>query len=316
MAAMSTRISWRRSLIGVTAVMACLASSAQAQTTRRAVGAAQPREFRASQFLRYVEDKERPRLEVSVMTLTGADGFTVDLVSAVHVADQSYFQDLNHRFGGYDAVLYEMVKHKDAEPPKPGEALKSASGVSMFQRLLTDVLKLSFQLDVIDYSAANFVHADLDVEAFRKKQEERGESLMGLMFKSMLKGMAEASEAKPGSQPDMASLLWALQQPDKNRQLKLILAKAFGDVERAMAGLDGPEGSAILTDRNDACLAVLRKARKEGKKRVAIFYGAAHMPDMAKKLVSKDRMKVEKSEWLTAWDLSPESVPSTQPAAK
>lgn len=264
--------------------------------------------FKPNQFLRFVDDEQHPRLETAIVTLKGDDGFTVDLIGAVHVADKSFYEDLNHRFGGYDSVLYEMVKHKDAVMPKG--PVKTGSGVSAFQRFLSDGLGLTFQLDEIDYTAENFVHADLDVDAFRAAQEKRGESLLGLMFKSMLQGMADPKAG--ANEPNVFQILGAMQAPDKHRQLKLILAQSFGNVEAAMAGMDGPDGSAILTDRNDACLKVIRDQRAAGKKRIAVFYGAAHFADMATQLVVTDKLKPTKTEWLTAWDLTPE--PTTQPA--
>jgi hypothetical protein len=292
----------KRAAVGLLAFLSIALAPTSKPATRPA------KIFHPDQFLRFVDDPEHPRLETAIVTLRGDDGFTVDLVGAVHVADKSFYTDLNHRFGGYDSVLYEMVKHKGAVMTKG--PVKTGSGVSAFQRFLSDSLDLTFQLDEIDYTADNFVHADMDVDAFYAAQEKRGESLMSLMFQSMLSGMSNPQAAD--DQPDLFQLLWAMKQPDKHRQLKLILGKSFGGVESAMAGLDGPDGSAILTDRNDACLKVLREQRAAGKKHVAIFYGAAHFADMATQLVVVDKLKPVKSEWLVAWDLTP--APTTQPA--
>ena len=42
---------------------------------------------------------------------------------------------------------------------------------------------MDFQLDDVDYQKKNFVHADLDAETFAKMQEEKGESIVGLMLR-------------------------------------------------------------------------------------------------------------------------------------
>lgn len=272
--------------------------------------------FRADDFLRHIDDDARPRLEVSILTLKGADGFTVDLVSAVHVADASYFQDLNNRFIGYDAVLYEMVKPRGAPVPERGH--RSGSAVSGVQRGLKAVLGLSFQLDEVDYTKANFVHADMDVDEFLARQEARGESLFNLMMKAYLSQLAGTPPAtRPGSKPfKYKPINFGGTPAERQLALKTLFAGMFGELEQQSLGLDDEDGSVILTERNDAALAVVREQRKAGKKRIAVFYGAAHMPDMATVLVKQDGLKRGNTEWLTAWDLTPptpETLPTTRP---
>ena len=62
---------------------------------------------------------------------------------------------------------------------------------------------------------------------------------------------------------------------------KLILAEEFADLGGVMAIYEGPNGSTLVTERNKKALDVLRAQLAAGKKRLAIFYGAGHMSDMA-----------------------------------
>ena len=117
-----------------------------------------------SSYMRFVDDGHGGgKLETAIATYRNDDGVAVHLVAAVHIADQPYYDGLNKTFKGYDALLYEMVKPKDAEPPQPGEE-RSNSMISVIQRFMKDTLDLKFQLDAIDYTAPNFVHADLDAD--------------------------------------------------------------------------------------------------------------------------------------------------------
>src|ERR1700723_3206451 len=114
----------------------------------RAEPATQPvtRPAEHTQFIRFVDDGNGGgKLQTAIVTYKNADGVTVHLVSAVHVGEKPYYEELNKTFESYDALLYELVKPKGARPPAPGE--KSQSGVSTFQRLLKDMLSLDFQLD-------------------------------------------------------------------------------------------------------------------------------------------------------------------------
>ena len=41
-----------------------------------------------------------------------------------------------------------------------------------------------------------------------------------------------------------------------------------------------------------------------GRKKIAIFYGAAHMPDFAERLQGEFGLMRSDTRWLTAWDLT------------
>src|SRR5882672_8294910 len=63
-----------------------------------------------SKFLRFVPDKNGGgTLQASSVRYENADGVTVDLVAAVHIAEKSFFSTLNDSFADYDAVLFELV---------------------------------------------------------------------------------------------------------------------------------------------------------------------------------------------------------------
>ncbi len=203
-------------------------------------------------------------------------------------------------------LLYEMVKPEGEPPPEKGE--KTSGMVTMLQRFMKTVLELQYQLDGIDYSAPNFVHADLDVDTFERMQAERGESIFGLMLKSMLDSMGAQDPIE--AEASTGKLLMALQAPDRGKQLKLVVAKQFDDIEAAMSGLDGPDGSVILTERNKKCLEVLNQQLNAGKKHLGIFYGAAHLPDMEQRVEAMGFKQVAKR-WRVAWDMS--GPPATRP---
>ena len=207
---------------------------------------AQTQPAQTPQFLRFVEDANGGgKLEAAIVTYKNSAGITVHLVSALHVAEKSYYQGLAKTFEDYDVLLYEMVKYKDAPPPAPGQ--KSGSAVSGIQRFLKDALDLDFQLDDIDYTKSNFVNADLDYETFSRMQDERGESIFGIMIQSMLREMRRQAEGQGRKGPElgMIDLLVALKAPDRHRQLKILLARQFDNIEDQIAGLTGPNGSVI-----------------------------------------------------------------------
>ncbi len=82
------------------------------------------------------------------------------------------------------------------------------------------------------------------------------------------------------------------------------MAGQFEDSDKAMSWLEGPDGSTLITERNKAAFAVLGEQLAAGKRKVAVFYGAGHLPDMERRLVKDYRLKPGKTRWVTAWDLS------------
>jgi hypothetical protein len=283
-------------------------------TTATLLRAAEPTTQPVPQsFMRFVDDNRGGgALQTADVRFQNAAGVTVDLIAAVHIGEKSYYDALNHDFTNYDAVLYELVKSKDVPPPGPGDAAKSDNPIGQFQRFLKSALDLDFQLDDIDYTAPNFVHADLDKETFERMQDERGESFEQLMLRQLLKAF---SQPPPVNQQDdgdsLHDLVTILTRPDMERQIKVVIARQLGDLDLSAMGLDGPGGSVIVTERNKAALKVLGDSIAAGKKKLAIFYGAAHMPDMTKRLGEMGFSPVT-THWNLAWDLT---IRPDQPSA-
>jgi hypothetical protein len=264
-------------------------------------------------FLRFVDDNHGGgSLQTADVAFRNDAGAEVHLIGAVHIGEKSYYDGLNRDFKGYDAVLYEMVKSKDVAPPAPGEGEKSDSPISQFQRFLKNTLDLDFQLDDIDYTAPNFVHADMDKETFEKMQEERGETFEEIMLHQLIRAMVNPPDNQNAQEDDSADdVVNMLTRPDMERQIKVVIARQLGQIDLSAMGLDGPNGSVLVTERNKTALKVLSDQLASGKRKLAIFYGAAHMTDMTKRLEAMGFSPVE-AHWNLAWDLT---IRADQPSA-
>src|SRR6185295_18845209 len=75
------------------------------------------------------------------------------------------------------------------------------------------------------------------------------------------------------------------------------------DLENNPFGPGSMDGTVLVTERNKAAINVLKKSIADGKKDLAIFYGAAHMPYLSKRLADMG-FKPIATEWRLAWDLS------------
>ena len=224
----------------------------------------------------------------------------VDLVGAVHVGSRGYYETLDRLFTGYDAVLYELVAPDEARVPKPGR--KPAGTIGAAQHGLTQLLGLEFQLDRIDYTALNFVHADLSPKEFDAAMAKRGETWWTMFTRLMREGAARGAK-QPGGDVAVGDLFGILFGGNRELRLRRLMAEQFTDMDVLSAAFGGEEGSSLITDRNGAALDVLREQIGKGRKRIAIFYGAAHMDDFDRRLQADFGLQPGETTWLEAWDL-------------
>lgn len=317
-------------------------------------------------FVRFHEDDKGAQLQTGVATYRNAQGVTVDLVGAVHIADKAYYGKLNERFTHYDALLYELVggpydkrlkrlqakveaaKPSTAPPPQASPTARPSASAghseeervkaieayvkqadpataadledqeevvaagrlswlhSMFDTMQSS-LALQSQMACVDYTRPNFVHADMSLKQFSEMQTSHNEGFVSLWLRAV-KAQWDHPEAVPARQPGVLQILEILSRKDSPVELKRIVGRMFDSVEAIMSGVEGPNGTVIIAERNKIALDVLQKQITAGKKRLGIFYGAAHLKDMEKRLMNLG-FKLEKTEWLTAWDLPPEPKP-------
>jgi hypothetical protein len=263
-------------------------------------------------FIRVVRDKhDRPvALETGVghyVSATPGQNVSVDLIGCIHVGDKSYYESLNEQFRRYGAVLFELVMPE-------GQSLEglahreSNHPVSRVQQALPKILDLDYQLKRINYTAKNFVHADLSPDEMAKAIKARGDSGGSVFIKvffDILKQsnqMAEAAEKRGGEFPEF-QLLAALFDSNRPLALKRLMADQMEMVESG-TGLGPTLDTILVQDRNGAAMKVLAREIKKGTPKIAIFYGAAHMPDFDRRLIQELKLKRESMSWVRAWDLS------------
>lgn len=321
-------------------VAACLLAALRAEPEAQV--AATPAGVEAPQFIRVEEKEAATELQTAVVKFTKGEA-SVELVGAIHIADQKYYETLNKRFEGYEGVLYEgigggrpaepvVAEEEGEEEAAPGEEATEepeARPATVEERIadLEDYLEkataerekqvvekpkanldglhgaylsgakwlgLSYQMLEIDYLKDNFVHADVTLEEFAALQAQRKENIVSFMLKTSIQ-----AAKKPVKEPNSFRLLSSIIKGNKNG-LKRELVHTLGAGDDQVSGLAGE--NVIIGDRNAKCLEVLDREVAAGKRNLCIFYGAAHFPDMEKRLLEGGWMKTETG-WLTAWEI-------------
>jgi hypothetical protein len=227
----------------------------------------------------------------------------VDLIGAVHIADIAYYKQLNERFKQYDALLYELVAPEGTVVER-GRGASNAHPIGAMQNGIKSLLELDHQLEQIDYTKPNLVHADMSPDQFLQAMKDRDESFLQMYFRLLGHALAHQSEMTAKGESLDFELFSALFATDRPRRLKIALAKQLAEMESLMIGFGGENGSVIITDRNKAALKMLQQQLAAGKKRLGIFYGAGHLDDMDRRLRKDFGLEPVSITWLTAWNLA------------
>ncbi len=250
-------------------------------------------------------DAGKPRaLQTSIVRFRGkagteSAGKIVDLVGVVHIGQREYYVDLKKRLSKYDVVLYELVA-PDGTRIRPQDLEKRRSVLASMQTGMKDMLNLEFQLELIDYMATNFRHADMSPDEFVEDLERRGDSFWKMGARMLGAGLA--SSASSGGD---AGMLLAFFSNDRSMKMKQAMARQLVDIEMVTAGMDDKNGdNTLIKGRNGKAFRILKEELDAGKKKVAVFYGAGHLPDMASRLENDFGMRPRKTTWLDAWDLT------------
>ena len=228
-----------------------------------------------------------------------ASQFSVDLVSAIHVGDSSYYAELNERFRNYDALLYELIAPADAVATSQVEKRKGF--LSGAQIGMTKLLGLTFQLDEIDYRQPNFVHADLSPSELSQSMDERGESLYVYFWRVFFASIDEYAKDPLGLKD--WEMLSAMVMSDQDDSFKTMIAYEMTNIGQVQDILGEDSNSAVIGARNQRAIDVLLEQIESGAKRLGIFYGVAHMPDLEERLFDQVGLTYQKTTWVDAWQL-------------
>ncbi len=226
----------------------------------------------------------------------------VDLIGAVHVGDRAYYRVLSNRFKKYDHLLFELVKPEELDVRTMGP---SDGKLSTVQRWLKDRLGLEFQLDNIDYRANNFVHADIDSARLGSQLLDQAGNLVVSLLAFSITDSARLTHADGSVRMGSVELALALTARDQGQALKRYLGRELSEIDMGAEEFGGLGfGSVLIRERNQVAIGVLQRELAKKPKSLGIFYGAAHLPDLAKRLIAMGFTPAGQ-DWLVAWQLHP-----------
>ena len=261
----------------------------------------------SSLFIRFVPGASdwNGELQTSIVSFSNSLGTKLDLVSAVHLGDKEYYEQLNEEFRNKDIVLYELVA-ETGQRPLLNSKQTGSSPISFIQKALGNFLKLSFQLEQIDYSPRNFTHADLNPSQLEKAMEVKDQNLFSTLLTlaavQSVNGERSGASKDTNNPLDFMSLLNALTSGDHINSLKYLFGEELGKADGFRVTQEFENQIPILGDRNRAVINRLAEAIGDSPNQsIAIFYGAAHMPGIERAITGELGFQRKSQRWLPAW---------------
>ena len=180
------------------------------------------------------------------------------------------------------------------------QALQRSSGESL------SGLAWRAYLDTLRGLAAQLV-SPLPATTLRQALRARARLLQALLPVPLVAHLAlsyllSSLDARPAGQrgPTLPAVLFS---SSASSALKLLLADALTrpELSGGLLGSERARRSVLLGARNEAAMASLRTSLDGGAHRVAIFYGAAHLPDLEARLAAQGFQRSGEPAWLDAW---------------
>ena len=258
--------------------------------------------------LRYVAPKDGAEggLDVAVTYYAHPDGGPrVELVGAVHIGEAAYYKAAQAILDRASIVLYEGVKPKDATAEDFEKAKDADNPVRALQTNIAKWFGLTFQLDGIDYTRPNFVHADMTVEEFSGPQgRAQGKTSNGA--NDILARTKRLTLLMKLIAPILDNLIGDAESagPLRNR-FKNTFARMLGTVDvNAVLGSAAPELTELLLDKRNKVVIerLLEQRQKPDVRTIAVFYGAAHMEGLEVSLRELGYKRTG-ARWLRSWVL-------------
>lgn len=244
----------------------------------------------------------------------------VTLYAAVHIADPQFYRDVQKRFGKYDAVLMEGIGASDkygrsrrhlgmpfaALVAQVGQERASVEEMHDLYDAMATGLGLTGQMEAVDLGKKNFVFPDMSYSELEKHLDEAGvdylmpEEQFIRPIIPMLQKFTAGIKSGGKRSPVMGNII-------KNLMAEMILRM---DMNAALSGEDEPSRKrreyfrVILEERNSKVVEAVDDALKKGKKNIAVFYGAMHLPGIKDDLTRDFGAREVSKSWLNALKLN------------
>lgn len=257
-------------------------------------------------FLRIVEDGDYARLELASKTYSNpAQGLTVTLLAAIHFAQDQFYERQMEIARQSSCTLYEGKGLDKIGIEWNCQPLPAKVNRSHHFSIIAKSYNLSLQLEKIDHSYVNFVHADFSFQEECPKLEERLRDFAEFIehYNNKYDEQGKKSELNDGYE------YYINIQINNQKQIPLkslieSLEKQTNNIETLLKEQGEDFYSREFMQRNNIVLDKFAQqaamATPENPKHIIIFYGAGHMPYFEAELRQKYNLRFQSEEWISS----------------
>jgi hypothetical protein len=215
-----------------------------------------------------------------------------------------------------DILVTVTAADRDAAVAQAEAAAEAGGGI---QADLAEALGLAYQLTEMDYDRPNFIPSDMAIDEVNRAMVARGGSM------EFLEGTLDGSSLPARVAKVMLGVVKfadRLTNGAASTSMKVMLVEMLGDeslIDMSLAQVEPALGEVIVGERNRRVMDDLerlladRAAAGETGGRIAIFYGAAHMPDFEERLAERfDYAPRGEPRWLPAISIDFRSSPVSE----
>lgn len=212
-------------------------------------------------------------LQVQRLTLAARTKPTFTLYPMIHVADAAFFTRVMKEADAHDCVLKEGV----------GSGPVARTTANAYKNISQGSPTLAVQPGSPETPAAVWYNSDLDPDSFRRKWR-RVPFVRRMLFHIALR------------------VVGLILRFGKARQLLIdALANTTIDDGKALDSVFGKDFRKVILDDRDAALlkgCEIAIRRRPGD-RIAVVWGAAHLPQLTQALIAKHGYRITDREWIT-----------------
>jgi hypothetical protein len=187
----------------------------------------------------------------------------------------------------------------------PGLGAGETGAEPGLQARLAKAFRLRFQLDEMDESGEAWRNSDLSIDEVQRALEDRG--VEDVMLFDLLDGSSGMAKIAAG----VLKLIEALPGAAPRGRLMIMEMLALADTSTLAGGMQGGEKlvEVLIDERNKKVIEDLREVLAEpDHATVGVVYGAAHMPDLERRLVEELGYEPSSEQWIPAMRLPLERV--------
>lgn len=270
-------------------------------------------------FMRIKSIDGKRYFQMAATTYTLKTGARVTLYAAVHIADPEFYSVMQKAFEKYDAVLMEGIGgnekygfEKSGRIPRlshlftqTGKEKASLDEIHDLYESMATGLGLKGQMNEMNYREKNFVYPDMNYEELEKHLDAAGVDYL-LPEEQFIRPIIPLIQSLVGSGQANQRKSSVMRNIVKNTMAEMILRM---DMDVALSGED--EASVkrreyfrvILIERNQKVLDSIKELLAAGKKDIAVFYGAMHLPGIEAGLEKDFGARETGKTWINAWKL-------------